>query len=350
MKSNPNKTIILWLMSGCILIFAMVVIGGITRLTHSGLSITEWKPIMGSIPPLNDNDWNEVFKKYQDTPEFQKINFDMGLDEFKYIFMWEFIHRLIGRLIGVVFIIPFIYFVYKRMLDKLMMRRSMFLFLLGGLQGVLGWYMVYSGLQDDPHVSHYRLAAHLITAFITFGFTLWFALDLIYPKENENNISKSSDHKVLYQLSKIILVLVIIQIIYGAFVAGLHAGKVYNTFPKMGEEWVASAISVMQPWWRNFTENLAGVQFIHRSIAWILVMLIGFYWYVSIKFELSKRQRMTVNLLGGVLIYQFLLGVYTLLYAVPVVLGVLHQMGAFFLFSSAIFLMHQMRERVNSST
>ena len=215
MKSNPNKAIILWLMSGCILIFAMVVIGGITRLTHSGLSITEWKPIMGSIPPLNDNDWNEVFKKYQDTPEFQKINFDMGLDEFKYIFMWEFIHRLIGRLIGVVFIIPFIYFVYKRMLDKLMMRRSMFLFLLGGLQGVLGWYMVYSGLQDDPHVSHYRLAAHLITAFITFGFTLWFALDLIYPKENENNISKSSDHKVLYQLSKVILVLVVIQIKVG---------------------------------------------------------------------------------------------------------------------------------------
>jgi cytochrome c oxidase assembly protein subunit 15 len=319
----------------------MVIIGGITRLTHSGLSITEWNLIMGTIPPLNDADWQDAFQKYQQTPEFQKINFDMPLEEFKYIFFWEFIHRFIGRMIGVVFLIPFIYFVARKRFDKEMMRKALFLFLLGGLQGVIGWYMVYSGLQNDPHVSHYRLAMHLITAFITFGFTLWFALDLIYPINKEYSVHTKDN--TLYKLTKIILGIVCVQIIYGAFVAGLHAGKVYTTFPKMGEEWIASAVNAMQPMWRNFTENLAGVQFIHRTIAWLLVTLTGMYWFISTRFDLSKRQRNAITILVCVLVYQFLLGVFTLIYSVPVTLGVLHQMGAFFLFTSVIYLMHSMR-------
>ncbi len=343
LKENPNKPIIVWLLSGCFLVFAMVVIGGITRLTSSGLSITEWNLIMGTIPPLNDADWNIAFEKYQQTPEFQKINFDMPLSEFKFIFFWEFIHRFIGRFIGVVFIIPFCYFIIKKRFDKAMQRRALFLLFLGALQGVLGWYMVYSGLQNNPHVSHYRLAMHLITAFITFGFTMWFALDLIYPSSKENSILQKDN--ILYQLSKLILAVITLQIIFGAFVAGLHAGKVYTTFPKMGEEWIASAITALEPAWRNFTENLAGVQFIHRSIAWLLVMLVGMYWFISTRFELTKRQRSAVKHLAYVLVYQFLLGIFTLIYSVPIVLGVLHQMGAFFLFTAAIYMMHSMRER-----
>jgi len=319
----------------------MVVIGGITRLTHSGLSITEWNLIMGTIPPLNDADWQVVYQKYQQTPEFQKINFDMSIDEFKFIFFWEYIHRFIGRLIGIVFLIPFLYFIIKKRFDNELLRKTLFLFLLGALQGALGWFMVVSGLQNDPHVSHYRLAMHLITAFITFGFTLWFALDLIYPFNKENSIPKEDN--VLFKLSKIILGIICIQIIYGAFVAGLHAGKVYTTFPKMGDEWIASAINALQPAWRNFTENLAGVQFIHRTIAWLLVTLVGIYWYVSTRFGLSKRQRSAIKYLAFILVYQFLLGVFTLIYSVPILLGVLHQMGAFFLFSAAIYLMHTLR-------
>jgi len=296
----------------------MVVIGGITRLTHSGLSITEWNLIMGTIPPLNDADWQVVYQKYQQTPEFQKINFDMSIDEFKFIFFWEYIHRFIGRLIGIVFLIPFLYFIIKKRFDNELLRKTLFLFLLGALQGALGWFMVVSGLQNDPHVSHYRLAMHLITAFITFGFTLWFALDLIYPFNKENSIPKEDN--VLFKLSKIILGIICIQIIYGAFVAGLHAGKVYTTFPK-----------------------IAGVQFIHRTIAWLLVTLVGIYWYVSTRFGLSKRQRSAIKYLAFILVYQFLLGVFTLIYSVPILLGVLHQMGAFFLFSAAIYLMHTLR-------
>jgi len=319
----------------------MVVIGGITRLTHSGLSITEWNLIMGTIPPLSDDNWKVVYEKYQQTPEFQKINYDMTLSEFKYIFFWEYIHRLIGRMIGVVFLIPFIYFVIRKRLDKDMMRKAIYLFLLGGIQGFIGWFMVYSGLQENPHVSHYRLAMHLITAFITFGFTLWFALDLIYPLKKENSIPAKDN--ILYKLSKTILIVICVQIIYGAFVAGLHAGKVYTTFPKMGEEWIASAINALQPFWRNFTENLAGVQFIHRTIAYLLVTLIGLFWYISTKFDLSKRQRISVKILFFGLVYQFTLGVFTLIYSVPVVLGVLHQMGAFFLFTAAVYMMHSLR-------
>ena len=346
MNSNSSKPIIIWLLSGCILIFLMVVIGGITRLTRSGLSITEWNLIMGTIPPLNDVDWQMAYEKYQQTPEFQKINYDMPLEEFKYIFFWEFLHRFIGRMIGVVFLIPFIYFVIKKRFDSVMMKKALFLFLLGGLQGTIGWYMVYSGLQNDPHVSHYRLAMHLITAFITFGFTLWFALDLIYPYNKEYSILKKD--KTLYKLSKVILAIICLQIIYGAFVAGLHAGKVYTTFPKMGDEWIASAINALQPMWRNFTENLAGVQFIHRTIAWTLVLLIGMYWYVSLTFNLSKRQRSAIKHLSYVLVYQFLLGVFTLIYSVPVVLGVLHQMGAFLLFTAAVYMVHSMRVSVKN--
>jgi len=233
---SPDKSIIIWLLSGCLLIYLMVVVGGITRLSGSGLSITEWNVIMGAVPPLSQQDWQDTYQKYQQSPQFQKVNYDMKLDEFKSIFFWEYLHRLIGRLLGIVFIIPFFYFLVKKKLESNLIKKLLVIFLLGGLQGFIGWYMVKSGLIDNPHVSHYRLATHLITAFITFGFTFYVALGLIYEpfgsaqgslSEVQGSLSttrrslsgaemnKSTNSSIIY-LSRILLLLGIIQIIYGS--------------------------------------------------------------------------------------------------------------------------------------
>ena len=340
MLSKSNKQIVLWLFGGCFLVFAMVVVGGITRLTHSGLSITEWNVLMGSIPPLNERDWQIAFEKYRQFPEFQKVNFDMGLSEFKSIFWWEFMHRLIGRLIGIVFIVPFLYFLLKGKLSRPLAWKLAGVFVLGGFQGFLGWFMVASGLVDNPHVSHYRLAAHLITAFLTFAYILWLALDILYPAKGGANTPQR-----IGRLSSLILITVIVQIIYGAFVAGLKAGLIYNTFPKMGDSWIPDAVTAMEPGWKNVLENMAGVQFVHRCIAWLLVILVSILVYVSRKDKLSGTQKNGVNLLAGMLVVQFTLGVLTVMNAVPLLLGALHQMGAFFLFTTALFFHHQTRNK-----
>lgn len=345
-EHSARRTIILWLFSGCLLIFLMVVIGGITRLTGSGLSITEWNVIVGTIPPMNEYDWQIVFEKYQQSPQFQKVNFDMKIDEFKSIFLWEYFHRLVGRMIGLVFLIPFIYFLATKKLEKSLVKKLLLLLALGALQGFLGWFMVKSGLVNDPHVSHYRLAIHLITAFITFGFTFWIALDLIYPASSHS----SSFPLWIKKITRLIMLLIISQIIYGAFVAGLHAGKVYNTFPKMGDEWMAQAVTSMDPFWKNFTENLAGVQFVHRCIAWLLVILIFSLWFFTRNIELTSAQRRGVNVLLIVTVFQFCLGIFTLLFAVPITLAVLHQVGAFALFAAALFLSHRIKRVEKGST
>lgn len=335
---HSRKAIILWLLSGCFLIFLMVMIGGITRLTGSGLSITEWNVIMGTLPPMNQQDWQIVFEKYQLSPQFQKINYDMGMMEFKSIFIWEYLHRLIGRIIGLVFLIPFIYFLITKKIDKILIGKLLLLFSLGGLQGFLGWFMVKSGLIDNPHVSHYRLAIHLITAFLTFGFTFWIALELIYQKLPHSNSTPQWIRKTV----KAIMLLLILQIIYGAFVAGLHAGRVYNTFPKMGDEWIAKGVYALSPFWKNFTENLAGVQFIHRSIAWLLIISIFLLWFFSRNTVLTASQKKGINILALFVLFQFILGVFTLLYAAPITLSVLHQAGAFVLFAATVFLSHRL--------
>ncbi|MGZ4035204.1 MAG: COX15/CtaA family protein [Bacteroidia bacterium] len=340
MKNNPHRPIIIWLLAGCFLIYAMVVIGGITRLTHSGLSMVEWNPIIGSLPPTSDAAWQIPFEKYKQTPEYQIINNQFTLEEFKSIYWWEYTHRLLGRTIGVVFLIPFFYFLIKKKFDKTLLKKMYVLLFLGALQGVLGWYMVYSGLQKEPHVSHYRLAAHLISAFTVFGFTFWYAMDLIYPKEiEENKISKN-----LKWWSKFMFGAIILQIIYGAFVAGLKAGLFYNTYPLMGHSLMPETVTSFDPFWKNFLENPAGVQFLHRNIALIVAILVLFVWEKSRKMELSKLQRRASNFMLCVVCIQFLLGIITLLYAVPVTMGVLHQTGAFFLFASSLFFIHTLRK------
>lgn len=341
MKNNIYRPIIIWLLVGCFLIYAMVVIGGITRLTHSGLSMVEWNMIVGSMPPVSDTDWQVPFEKYKQSPEYQIINNQFTLEEFKSIYWWEYIHRMLGRTIGAVFIIPFIYFFLKKKFDGALLKKMIVLLVLGALQGVLGWFMVKSGLQKEPHVSHYRLAAHLISAFTVFGFTFWYALDLLYPGIEEQNLTT----KKLIRYCRIMFGFIVLQIIYGAFVAGLKAGLFYNTFPLMGRSFMPETVTAYEPFWKNVLENPAGVQFIHRWIAVIVAVFVLFVWEHARTLKLTALQRKTSNVMLTVVIVQFLLGIFTLLYSVPVLMGVLHQTGAFFLFASALLFMHSLRSR-----
>lgn len=338
MKNQQNKSVVIWLLSGCLLIFLMVVIGGITRLTNSGLSMVDWNPIMGFIPPLNEADWNVAFEKYKLYPEYQLVNSHFTLEEFKSIFFWEYLHRVIGRVIGLVFIIPFIYFLIRRRLSKKVIFQSLILLSMGGLQGFIGWWMVKSGLVKDPDVSHYRLATHLITAFLTFAYTFWVALGLIYEDK------KTLDFKALRVTLYFIFGATVIQIIYGAFVAGLNAGFVMNTFPKMGDQWINDSVTALTPFWTNFVEGIGGVQFVHRYLAYVVVSLILYFAIACRKYELTIRQKIATKTMLYAVGVQFLLGVFTLLYAVPVWLGVVHQVGAFLLLTAIVYGLHAFKK------
>ncbi len=333
---KDNKRIIYWLLTGCILIFIMVIVGGITRLTHSGLSISNYKLISGTIPPMNDMEWQEAFDLYKQYPEYQKLNYNFTLQDFKDIYFWEWLHRVLGRLIGMVFIIPFLYFLITKQLTKPTIKKSVILLVMGGFQGFLGWYMVKSGLVDRPDVSHYRLAAHLTTAFLTFAYTFWVALDLIFPKRKD--IEKGFRNLVRFGL-----IILIIQIIYGAFVAGLDAGWIHNHWPMMSEgKFMHETVYIEQsPLYKNFIEGKSGVQFVHRILAYLVVLFIIIIWRKSKQFILAKDQVIGITLLLIMVCVQFLLGVFTILLQVPVWLGVAHQVGAFLLLSAMVFTLHR---------
>ncbi len=343
MTERGRKIIIAWLFTGCALIFLMVIVGGITRLTGSGLSITQWKIVTGTFPPLNDEQWQQEFFHYQQSPQYRLINAHFTIDDFKSIYWWEYIHRLIGRIIGLVFIFPFILFVNKKWIDRKLLYKLLFIFFLGGLQGFLGWYMVASGLVNNPHVSHFRLAAHLFTAFLTFAYTFWVALDLIHLKDKSITPKTIKQNKA-WRISTAILLVLTLQIIYGAFVAGLKAGHIYNTWPKMGDEWVAESVTFAfeKDGIQSLFNNLATVQFVHRSIAIVLFLMVAYLWVKSSAnaWLLSKAQRSSINTALGVVAFQFLLGVFTLLFNVPIWLGVLHQAGAFVLLGAVVYQIH----------
>ena len=333
---KDNKKVIYWLFTGCALIFIMVIIGGITRLTHSGLSIPSYKLISGTIPPLNEEQWNEAFELYKQYPEYKKLNSSINLDEFKGIFFWEWLHRFIGRLIGLVFVIPFMYFIITKQLTWPTIKKTSILLILGGFQGFLGWYMVKSGLVDRPDVSHYRLAAHLTTAFITFAYTLWVALDLIFP--NKKNIDRGFRNTI-----RIGLIILLIQIIYGAFVAGLDAGFVHNHWPMMSEgKFMHETVLIEKnPLYKNFIEGKSGVQFIHRILAFVVLISVIFIYLKGKMLAISKYQINGLNLLMILVGIQLLLGVLTILLQVPLWLGVSHQIGAFLLLASMTFTLHR---------
>ena len=299
---------------------------------------------MGTFPPLSEQSWNEHFSKYQESPEFKIVNVDMTLDHFKNIFWWEWTHRMIGRTIGFVFFFGFVYFLIRKKFTKKLLIKSITLMCVGALQGLVGWWMVKSGLVKNPAVSHFRLAIHLMTAFTAFAFAFWFAMELIFEKE-EHAAAENQGSK-LFPVTMMLFLALIFQIVYGAFVAGLKAGKFYNTWPKMGEEWfpgdiILSYNSVL----KSFTENGAGVQFVHRTFAWVVVSFVLFIWIRSNKLKLNKWQNAGISALIYLTTLQILLGIFTLLYSVPVILGVLHQTAAFFLFGICLYLLFHFRNR-----
>ena len=335
---KTNKSVIYWLLSGCVLLFIMVTVGGITRLTNSGLSMTDWHLINDTFPPMSEEKWVEAFEEYKKYPEYQLINKhkDFQLDDYKFIFFWEWFHRFIGRIIGMVFIIPFIYFLIKKQLDKETIKKCFILLGMGAFQGFLGWFMVASGLKDMPDVSHFRLAIHLTFAFITFAYTLWVALDLIYPERKLPVIE-------LRKIARIALVILIIQIIYGGFVAGLNAGLIHNHWPLMSDgQFFHESIKLEQSnLLLSFTEGKSGVQFIHRTFAYVVVGMIIFLFMKSRKFVLDKTQDNGVKTLLVFVFIQFLLGIFTLLFHVPLWLGLAHQIMAFFLLTAMTFTLHR---------
>ncbi|MBL7923130.1 MAG: COX15/CtaA family protein [Bacteroidia bacterium] len=319
----------------------MVVVGGITRLTGSGLSITEWKVVTGTVPPLNEAQWMAEFDKYKQIPQYRQVNAHFSLSDFKFIYFWEYIHRLFGRLIGVVFMIGLIYFLLKKAIPKELLPRLLFMFVLGGLQGFLGWYMVSSGLTQNVRVSHIRLAIHLTFAFITFGYIFWVALSQLYGRVSANAAALTKFRKA----SGILLVLLTVQIIYGAFVAGTRAGMVYNTWPRMGDEWVPVSMGFAygKEGISSLINNLASIQFIHRMLAYLITAFILVFTVKILKESLTGSQRKALYFLLFGVFAQVLLGIFTLLFQVPLWLGVAHQALAFFLFAGVIYLLHRLK-------
>lgn len=334
-----NKSVIIWLLSGCILLFIMVMVGGITRLTNSGLSMTDWHLVTDTFPPLSEEKWVDAFEEYKKFPEYQKINIhnDFTLSDYKFIYFWEWFHRFIGRIIGIVFIIPFVYFLIKKKLDKESIKKCVILLGMGAFQGFLGWFMVRSGLIDNPDVSHFRLALHLTFAFVTFAYTLWVALDLIYPQKNDI-------YKSLRTIARIALVALIIQIIYGGFVAGLNAGLVHNHWPLMSDgKFIHDSVFIEQPTLiKNLIEGKSGVQFVHRTFAYVVVALIVFLYYKSRKINLNTTQCRSIKVLLTFVFLQFILGVFTLIFHVPIWLGLAHQLMAFLLLTAMTFVLHRL--------
>ncbi len=333
-----HRPVFIWLLTGAVLIAAMVVIGGITRLTHSGLSMVDWDPIMGSIPPMSEAEWKHAFERYKQFPEYQKKNFDMELEGFRSIYFWEYLHRMWGRMMGLVFIIPFGIFLYQGRIKGELLKRCLLILLGGGIVGGLGWFMVLSGLKDHPDVSHYRLAVHLLAAFSLFAYVLWTAFELRWPRLAD----PPSDRVPLLKWGRAFFVVLLVQVIYGAFVAGLGAGTFFNTWPKMGDAWMPEAVASLEPLWRNFLEGKAGVQFIHRTLA-ILLFLMGMrtLWPIF-KGSSHSPLRWAGGFFGAALLLQFLLGIFTLILEVPIVLAVLHQIGALLLLTANLYLMHRM--------
>lgn len=313
-----------WLIFTAFLIFCMVIVGGATRLTDSGLSITEWKPIMGAIPPLTEADWQDVFEKYKLIPEYQTVNAGMTLDEFKFIFWWEWGHRFLGRIIGFVFFLPFAFFAATGRLSRRALWQCLGLFVLGGLQGALGWYMVASGLVERVDVSQYRLSAHLTLATVIYAAMLWVAFGL---DREHRSVATGRDWTAL-----LIPALIVLQIAAGGFVAGLDAGMGYNTWPLMDGALVPKGLFVMSPAWANLFENAMTVQFNHRVLAYVIAVIAAIYAYAA--------PTKTAALVLAAVLLQIALGIWTLLAQVPLSLGLLHQGGALIVLAAALWNLH----------
>jgi cytochrome c oxidase assembly protein subunit 15 len=338
-SSNPDvarhRRVAIWLLTVCALVFCMVVLGGVTRLTGSGLSMTDWRPVTGVLPPLSEAAWAEEFASYQASPEFAKVNSHMDVEAFKGIFWLEYLHRLLGRLIGLAFFVPFMIFALRGDIRPREYPRYLVMFILGGMQGLLGWYMVKSGLVDVPHVSQYRLTAHLAMAFLVFGFMFWVALSLWHHDD-------ARGRHPWFGRTAALTGLISVTILSGGFVAGLRAGKIYNTFPLMGDRLIPDGLFALSPFARNFFENATTAQFDHRLLALTTFTLIVIYAWRSRSALMPRRAQRGAIALVHTAGLQVLLGITTLLTSVPILLGALHQAVAMLLFASALFLTHSL--------
>lgn len=335
-NENPNAPVAAWLFICAGLVFAMVVVGAITRLSDAGLSMVEWRPLMGVLPPLGEGEWQRVFELYKASPEYQKKHFWMELQDFKLIFFWEWFHRFLGRLIGLAYALPLALFWLKGMIPVGYKTKLMGLFALGGLQGLMGWYMVQSGLIDEPAVSHYRLAAHLGLAFIIFALLLHFGLSL-----GEKKQKSSLQDRTLAFHTLILTVIYICTVIWGAFTAGLDAGLIYNqNFPKMNGGWIPPNFWALEPGGLNLFENHGTVQFIHRWLA-VLTVLAGLALWVHA--ALKKSDFPALRTLAVLLVLQAGLGISTLLSQVALPLAVLHQAGALLVLTALVMTLRRLR-------
>jgi len=330
-QQAARPAIRLWLYFVAALIFAMVIVGGATRLTDSGLSITEWKPLLGAIPPLGEADWLAAFEKYKQIPEYKIINKGMGMAQFQFIYWWEWSHRFLGRFIGLAFALPALFFWLTGRLETALRPHMLVLFIIGGLQGALGWYMVKSGLVDRVDVSQYRLAAHLTLAVALFAAIVWIAFGIDRPKRRPFSVKFGPS-------TVIIIALIFLQTALGGFVAGLDAGQGYNTWPLMDGAFIPDGLASLTPWWKNLFENAMTVQFNHRIVAYVIVVLI--FLHAARQMASDCRAGSSVLVLLAVVLVQLVLGIMTLLWHVPISMALAHQAGALALLTSALWHLH----------
>jgi cytochrome c oxidase assembly protein subunit 15 len=334
-QTRYNRQIAYWLLICAAVIFGMILLGGVTRLTNSGLSMVDWKPLMGVIPPLSEADWQAMFLKYQQFPEYQKVNTGMSLEEFKPIFMYEYLHRVLGRFIGLIFILPFLFFLFTKRIKAGLTPKLIIMLIGGGFQGLLGWYMVKSGLVDNPRVSQYRLTAHLGAAVLIYSFILWTAFSLISPK---------SDQPIeLKNFSYLLSGLIFLMILSGGLVAGTHAGHAYSTWPLMGDSFIPAGLYSMTPVWLSAFEDITTIQFNHRMFAYLIVALVIVFALKTLRADIKGPAKIGVFCLIGLLIMQVTLGISTLLFYVPVPVAAAHQVGAVALLSASLFISHSLR-------
>jgi len=341
-ESAGIKPLAIWLRCVCVSVVVILIVGGVTRLTGSGLSMVDWRPIAGILPPITDTQWNEVFDQYKGSPEYQKVNAGMSLEAFKDIFFWEYLHRIMGRIVGLLCLLPYLWFLFRKKLALNFRIQGLILVLLVGAQGLMGWYMVKSGLVNNPEVSHYRLAAHLGLAFSVFGLGWWMLQDLNTQGPEE---PKERGLGRLRLFACILLGLLCLQITYGAFTSGMKAGYGFNTFPKMQKEWLPEGLFGLSPFWKNFVEDKFSVQFIHRWMGTALTLAtFGFAWFSFKTGNLNETRKRRLRWVVGLVAVQFSLGVATILLIIdfPILLPVIHQLVALFLFASFLSFIHSL--------
>lgn len=335
---SRNRAVVIWLTACAVTILGMILLGGVTRLTGSGLSMVDWRPIMGIFPPMSNESWIAVFEQYKLFPEYQYVNTGISLLEFKTLFWFEYAHRLLGRFIGLLFFLPLLYFWRNGDIPRCIKPHMLILLLLGAVQGLLGWYMVKSGLADNPHVSQYRLMSHLCLAVLIFGYIIFISAEL----RRRNTVGLLKNYKHATAFPAVLLTLTFVMIALGGLVAGTKSGQIYNTFPHMNGELVPTGLLALSPMWINIFENPVMIQFSHRTVAWVLLVA-GIAYFLFVNVTKSSHLKIMAGLLMVAIFFQGMLGIFTLLNKVPVVLGVLHQGGAMVVFLIAVLLYQRSR-------